>query len=144
MMEGWKKLKIKDFAKTTSGGTPSRINKDFFRGKILWVKSGELNDNYIFDTEEKITDDAINKSSAKLFSQRDNFSGMYGTTVGKTAILKNEATTNQAICGIFSNYEIFDNYLEAYGLEIGLLINFRNTSLQFKRVMKPNKSKSVK
>ncbi len=29
------------------------------------------------------------------------------------------------------------NYLEAYGLEIGSLINFGNTSLQFKRVMKP-------
>ncbi|GIV37622.1 MAG: hypothetical protein KatS3mg032_2001 [Cyclobacteriaceae bacterium] len=34
------------------------------------------------------------------------------------------------------------NYLEAYGLEIGLLINFGNTSLQFKRVMKPNKNHS--
>ncbi len=33
------------------------------------------------------------------------------------------------------------NYLEAYGLEIGLLLNFGNTKLQFKRVMKPNKSK---
>ncbi len=31
------------------------------------------------------------------------------------------------------------NYLEAYGLEIGLLINFGNRSLQFKRVMKPKK-----
>ena len=34
------------------------------------------------------------------------------------------------------------NYLEAYGLDIGLLINFGNTSLQFKRVMKPNKNHS--
>ncbi len=34
------------------------------------------------------------------------------------------------------------NYLEAYGLEIGLLINFGNTSLQFKRVMKPNQGPS--
>lgn len=34
------------------------------------------------------------------------------------------------------------NYLEAYGLEIGLLINFGNTSLQFKRVMKPRKNQS--
>ncbi|AVR47046.1 GxxExxY protein [Christiangramia fulva] len=35
------------------------------------------------------------------------------------------------------------NYLEAYGMEIGLLINFGNTSLQFKRVMKPkNQSQS--
>jgi hypothetical protein len=31
------------------------------------------------------------------------------------------------------------NYLEAYKLDIGLLINFGNTSLQFKRVMKPKK-----
>lgn len=35
------------------------------------------------------------------------------------------------------------NYLEAYGLDIGLLVNFGNTSLQFKRVMKPQKSKSI-
>jgi GxxExxY protein len=31
------------------------------------------------------------------------------------------------------------NYLEAYNLEIGLLINLGNRSLQFKRVMKPNR-----
>jgi GxxExxY protein len=31
------------------------------------------------------------------------------------------------------------NYLEAYGVDIGLLINFGNTKLDFKRVMKPNK-----
>lgn len=35
------------------------------------------------------------------------------------------------------------NYLEAYGLDIGLLINFGNTSLQFKRVMKPSKNHSI-
>lgn len=35
------------------------------------------------------------------------------------------------------------NYLEAYNMDIGLLINFGNTSLQFKRVMKPKKSKSI-
>jgi len=34
------------------------------------------------------------------------------------------------------------NYLEAYGLEIGLLINFGNSSLQFKRVMKPQRNHS--
>lgn len=36
------------------------------------------------------------------------------------------------------------NYLEAYGLDIGLLINFGSRSLTFKRVMKPGKSKSIK
>lgn len=34
------------------------------------------------------------------------------------------------------------NYLEAYGMEIGLLINFGSQSLQFKRVMKPTKNHS--
>lgn len=36
------------------------------------------------------------------------------------------------------------NYLEVYGLDIGLLINFGNTSLQFKRVMKPKNPSSDK
>lgn len=36
------------------------------------------------------------------------------------------------------------NYLEAYGLEVGLLLNFGSRSLQFKRVMKPNKNHSPK
>lgn len=31
------------------------------------------------------------------------------------------------------------NYLEAYGMDIGLLINFGSRSLEFKRVMKPGK-----
>ena len=36
------------------------------------------------------------------------------------------------------------NYLEAYNMEIGLLINFGSKSLQFKRVMKPVKSQLIK
>ena len=36
------------------------------------------------------------------------------------------------------------NYLEAYGLEVGLLLNFGSRSLQFKRVMKPTKNRPPK
>jgi GxxExxY protein len=36
------------------------------------------------------------------------------------------------------------NYLEAYGLDIGLLINFGSRSLEFKRVMKPRQSQPIK
>ncbi len=36
------------------------------------------------------------------------------------------------------------NYLEAWDMEVGLLINFGNTRLQFKRVMKPKKAQNHK
>lgn len=99
-MEDWKIKAIEEIAKTTSGGTPSRANKSYYNGNILWVKSGELKDNYIFDTEEKITEEAVKNSSAKLFPAGTVLMAMYGATVGKTAILKVQATTNQAVCGI--------------------------------------------
>ena len=35
------------------------------------------------------------------------------------------------------------NYLEAYKMEVGLLINFGSRSLQFKRVMKPGGIKEI-
>ena len=103
MIEGWEIKTIQEIAKTTSGGTPNRNNKSYFNGNILWVKSGELNDNYIYDTEEKITEDAVENSSAKKFPAGTVLIAMYGATVGKTAILKVPATTNQAVCGILPN-----------------------------------------
>ncbi len=109
MMEGWKIKRIEEIAKTTSGGTPSRTKKEFYNGEVLWVKSGELDDNYIIDTEEKITQNAIKNSSAKLFPKETILMAMYGATVGKTAILKKEATTNQAVCGILPNEDNFNN-----------------------------------
>jgi GxxExxY protein len=33
------------------------------------------------------------------------------------------------------------NYLEAYKMEVGLLLNFGNNSLEFRRVSKPDKSR---
>jgi type I restriction enzyme S subunit len=90
-----------EIADTASGGTPSRGNKQFYIGDIPWVKSGELNDNYIYDTEEKINQQAIDCSSAKIFPKGTLLMAMYGATAGKTAMLKIDAATNQAVCAIF-------------------------------------------
>jgi len=92
---------ISEICETSSGGTPSRDKKEFWEnGKILWVKSGELDRGYIYDTEEKITELALKNSSAKYFEPDTVLLAMYGATVGKAALLKVKATTNQAICGI--------------------------------------------
>ena len=100
-MSEWSEKKIGDIAETTSGGTPDRKTPEFFGGSIPWVKSGELEDAFINDTEEKITPDGLKHSAAKLFPSGTLLMAMYGATVGKTAILKIEAATNQAVCAIF-------------------------------------------
>jgi type I restriction enzyme S subunit len=97
----WEEYLLCDVANTTSGGTPNRSKKEFYQGAIPWVKSGELNDNFLDGTEEHISEEGLKKSSAKLFPTGALLMAMYGATVGKTAILKIEAATNQAVCGIF-------------------------------------------
>ena len=96
----WQEYLLGDVAQTTSGGTPDRSKKEFYQGTIPWVKSGELNDTFIDSTEEHISEEGLRKSSAKLFPTGALLMAMYGATVGKTAILRIEAATNQAVCGI--------------------------------------------
>jgi type I restriction enzyme S subunit len=110
-------VRLSEVCKTTSGGTPSRSNADFFNGNIPWVKSGELRDGPIFAAEEKITKSAIANSSAKVFPAGTLLIALYGATVGKLGILQIEAATNQAVCAIFPNGEVDQNYLFYYLLK---------------------------
>ncbi|MFV8416656.1 restriction endonuclease subunit S [Methanosarcina mazei] len=92
-----------EVCQTTSGGTPSRKNPSFYEGNIPWVKSGELNYNTIFETEEYISEEAIKKSSAKIIPKDTLLVALYGATIGKLAFLGVDAATNQAVCAIFKN-----------------------------------------
>ena len=96
--EGWEKKKLGDVSKTTSGGTPSRTNNSFYSGSIMWAKTKELCDGFIFNTEEKITEEAIKKSSAKIVPAGSILMAMYGATIGKLGIATKDLTCNQACC----------------------------------------------
>ena len=96
--EGREKKKIGDISKTTSGGTPSRTNNSFYSGSIMWVKTKELCDGFILGTEEKITEEAIKKSSAKIVPAGSILMAMYGATIGKLGIATKDLTCNQACC----------------------------------------------
>jgi type I restriction enzyme S subunit len=111
MREDWVKVELGKVCFTTSGGTPSRRNKEFYEGAIPWVKSGELDKGIIYDTEEHISEDAIKNSSAKIFPEGTLLIALYGATIGKLAFLGVEAATNQAICGIFKSQVIESKYL---------------------------------
>ncbi len=110
-VSNWQTQPLGELATTTSGGTPSRTRKDYYVGSIPWVKSGELNDDYIFDTEEHITEAGLKNSSAKLFPSGTVLIALYGATVGKTSILRINASTNQAVCGITPGPELDGEYL---------------------------------
>lgn len=86
---------------TQSGSTPSRTNNEYWdNGTIPWVKSGEVHNNIMLQTEEYITPLGLKESSTKLFPKDTVLMAMYGVTAGEVSYLAIEATTNQAICGI--------------------------------------------
>ena len=118
--QGWQQLSLEDIClKITSGGTPNRKNPDFYNnGEILWVKTKELNNYFIYDTEEKITKDALNKSSAKLLPKDTILLAMYGVTVGELGILSKEMACNQACCALIINPKIADFRFVFYLLKL--------------------------
>jgi type I restriction enzyme S subunit len=107
----WEIKKLGEICLTTSGGTPSRRNPEYYYGDIPWVKSGELDKGLILDTEEKITMAALKNSSAKIFPRGTLLIALYGATIGKISFLGVDAATNQAVCGIFQSPYIDHKFL---------------------------------
>lgn len=99
-------MKIKTLCQLGSGGTPSRSCPQYFKGNIPWVKTGEVVNDEILETEEHITEEAIVNSSAKLYPKGSLIIAMYGQgdTRGRTAKLGIDATTNQA-CAVLHDID---------------------------------------
>ena len=97
--------------KWQSGATPSRLNKEYYGGDIPWLKTGDLNDGYIYDIPETITQKALEESSVKLNPVGSILIAMYGATIGKVGILTFPATTNQACCACVDYQGIDQMYL---------------------------------
>ena len=93
-----------------AGSTPQRSNPNYYGGNILWLKTGELNNGIVYDTEEKITQRAFQDCSLRMNKIGDVLIAMYGATIGKLAIVGKELTTNQACCGC-TPYVVFNWYL---------------------------------
>ncbi len=110
--------KVKELCVVSSGGTPSRNRKEYYNGNIPWIKTGEVLNNVICDTEEKITQEAIENSSAKIYPKESLIIAMYGQglTRGRTAKLGIEASTNQACAVLFNikNDLILTDFLWIY------------------------------
>ena len=110
--QGWKWCRMGCIGDWGAGATPAKGNPDYYGGSILWLRTGELNNGIVYDSEIKITDKALQECSLRMNKIGDVLIAMYGATIGKVAIVGKELTTNQACCactpfGIYNYYLFF-------------------------------------
>ena len=109
--QGWEWCRMGSIGDWGAGATPAKGNPDYYGGSILWLRTGELNNGIVYDSEIKVTKKALQKCSLRMNRIGDVLIAMYGATIGKVAIVGKELTTNQACCactpfGIY-NYFLF-------------------------------------
>ena len=109
--EGWKLEKIRDFCNTSTGGTPSRKEKEYYNGDIPWLKSGELKESVILSSEEHISKEGLLNSNAKIIPKGTLLIALYGATVGRVGILGIDSAINQAICAITPTKDVEISFL---------------------------------
>ena len=109
--ETWEWCRMGSIGDWGAGATPAKGNPNYYGGSILWLRTGELNNGIVYDSEIKVTDKALQECSLRMNRIGDILIAMYGATIGKVAIVGKELTTNQACCactpfGIY-NYFLF-------------------------------------
>jgi len=94
-----------------SGITPLRSNKKYFSDEgYNWVKTLDLNEDYLYSTEEKISQFALDSISIQLMPINSILIAMYGgwEQIGRTSIIKKEAATNQAITCLYNPKKVMN------------------------------------
>ena len=108
----WKWVRLECFGSWHSGATPSRGNSSYYQnGTIPWLKTGDLNDDYISFVPESITELALEECSVRINPIGSVLIAMYGATIGKLGIAQIPLTTNQACCACNPYNGIYNRFL---------------------------------
>ena len=134
--EGWRWCRLGEIGNWGAGATPSRTNSEYYNGNIPWLKTGDLNDGYIVEVPEHISNLALEKTSVRLNPIGSVLIAMYGATIGKLGILSVPMTTNQACCACIPFCGIYNKYLFYH-----LMSNRRNYIKMGEGGAQPNISK---
>jgi len=112
--DSWEWCKLGWIGDWGAGATPAKGNPDFYNnGTIPWLRTGELNNGFVYDSEIKVTPKALEKCSLRMCEVGDVLIAMYGATIGKVAIAGIKLTTNQACCAC-TPYHVYNKYLLYY------------------------------
>ena len=110
----WSWCRLGNIGDWAAGSTPSRNYPEYYNGTIPWLKTGDLNDGYITNIPESISEEALKNTSVRLNPSGSVLIAMYGATIGKLGILTFPATTNQACCACSPLDGINNHYLFYY------------------------------
>lgn len=92
--DDWEQRKLGEISSSCSGGTPTVGVKEYYGGKIPFIRSAEINSEC---TELFITEEGLKNSSARLVSEGDILYALYGATSGEVSRARIKGAINQAI-----------------------------------------------
>jgi type I restriction enzyme M protein len=141
----WEMKELGEVCEIKSGGTPSKDKVEYWEnGNIPWVGSSICKDEIVNSTEKYITELGLKNSSAKLLPKGTTLIALVGATIGKTALLNFDTTTNQNVSGLiikdkqnlnshFLFYSVQSLYNQFYNIGDG---GFRMANLSFVKSLK--------
>lgn len=100
--DGWVWCRLKAIGYITGGGTPSKGKSTYWDGDIPWVSPKDMKSVYINDSQDKVTMEGVNNSSAKLIPVGSLL------IVGRSGILKRTipVSINQVICTVNQDLKV--------------------------------------
>ena len=123
----WKESTIGEMFDLYSGNTPSRLNKEHFKGTVNWISSGELKEHYIYSSKEQISEEAA--KSLKLLPVGTFVIAIYGLEAdgvrGTGSITQEPSTISQACMSFIPKGVIENEFLYSWYKKHGNVIGIR-------------------
>ena len=125
--EEWEESSIGEMFDLYSGNTPSRLNKEHFKGTVNWISSGELKEHYIYSSKEQISEEAA--KSLKLLPVGTFVIAIYGLEAegvrGTGSITQKPSTISQACMSFIPKGVIENEFLYSWYKKHGNVIGIR-------------------
>lgn len=115
----WEQLNVFDIADIIGGGTPDTSNSSYWDGDIDWYTPAELgNKIYADSSERKITELGLQKCSANILPADTTILFTSRASIGKTAVLRNSACTNQGFQSLVLKENIIPYFIYSMSAQL--------------------------
>lgn len=123
----WEESTIGEMFDLYSGNTPSRLNKEHFKGTVNWISSGELKEHYLSSSKEQISEEAA--KNLKLLPVGTFVIAIYGLEAegvrGTGSITQEPSTISQACMSFIPKGVIENEFLYSWYKKHGNVIGIR-------------------